>query len=314
MKKILLLDKVHEDFSKLLERKSFVIDYMSEIESSKLKSIIHDYYGLIVRSRPIIDSSILFEAKKLRFVARAGSGIENIDYKFAKSKGIEVIHSPEGNSNAVGEHALGLLLSLYKRISFSFNEVAEGKWERELNRNNELAGKTVGIIGFGNTGSSFAKKLKGLDVNILVYDKYKSNFETNLIKETTIEDIKQNADVISFHVPQTDETINYADDAFFEELSKPVILLNTSRGKIVNTDSLYKALINNKVLFAGLDVIDLESYDFDLLSADKRGVFEKLINTKRVVITPHIAGITEESKQKHSIVLFNKICELESNC
>lgn len=312
MKKILLLDKVHADFSIMLEKHSFVLDYFEKIGEDELKNIIKDYYGLIVRSRPLITSEILKNAKKLRFVARAGSGIENIDYAYAKSKGIEVINSPEGNSNAVGEHALGLLLSLYKRISFSFNEVAEGKWEREQNRNNELSGKTIGIIGFGNTGSAFAKKLRSMDVEVLAYDKYKANFGTELIKETTLADIKQNADVISFHVPQTNETINYADKSFFEEVSKPIILLNTSRGKIVNTESLFEAIISEKVISAGLDVIDLESYDFDMISAQEGGILQKLIETKKVIITPHIAGITEESKYKHSVILFNKICSLEN--
>jgi len=312
MKKILLLDRVHPEFSAMLENQSFIVDFIEDADELKLKSIIKNYNGLVVRSKPLISAEILQYATNLKFVARAGSGIENIDYAYAKSKGIEVINSPEGNSNAVGEHALGLLLSLLKRITYSHNEVTEGKWEREKNRGNELAGKTVGIIGFGNTGSAFAKKLKSMDVEVLAYDKYKSNFGSDKVKECGLDEIKNKADVISFHVPQTNETINYADKCFFEEVSKPIILLNTSRGKIVNTVSLFEAIKSEKVISAGLDVIDLESYDFDMISIKEGGILQKLIETKKVIVTPHIAGITEESKYKHSVILFNKICSLEN--
>lgn len=309
MKKILLLDEVHVDFAKMLKSLNYEVDYVEEIDEKKLESIIGNYFGLVIRSKPKITKQILEKAKNLKFIARAGSGIENIDLIYAKEKEIAIINSPEGNSNAVGEHAIGLLISLLKKITSSHIDIAQGKWQREINRGNELAGSTVGIIGYGNTGSSFARKLLSLDVEILVYDKYKFGFGTEKIKECKLNEIKEKADIISFHVPLTDETINYANKEFFESLKNPIILINTSRGKVVNTKDLLQAIENQKVLSAGLDVLDNETYDFDKLQ--ENNLLEKLIQTDKTIITPHVAGITFEAKYKHALILFNKINELK---
>lgn len=310
-KKILLLDEVHPDFPAMLEQNGFIADIAEVQDAQELKQIISGYYGLVVRSSPQITSEIIDAAEDLKFIARAGSGIESIDYGYARSKGIEVLHSPEGNCDAVGEHALGLTICLLKNIHTSSTEVQKGQWNREANRGTELMGKTVGIIGYGNTGSAFTRKLTGMGVKILAYDKYKTGFANEFVQEATLAEILKKSDIISFHVPLTQETVYYANAEFFRQCAKPVLLLNTSRGKVVSAGDLAEAMKSGIVFAAGLDVVEWETYHFDAISGASNQNAVYLLNSPSVIITPHIAGITHEAKAKHAKILLNKMKQLQ---
>lgn len=309
-RKILFLDTVHPDLPLMLKEIGFETD-ISEIDNEHdLIEKIPGYFGLIVRSAPKINRLVIEKGEDLRFIARAGSGIESIDYEFAMKKGITVLHSPEGNSNAVGEHALALTLCLLRKITSASAEVKCGLWLREENRGNELMGLTAGIIGYGNTGMAFAGKLSGMGVEILAYDKYKTGFSDQFVSEATLDDILQMSDIISFHVPLTEETIHYGNKSFFQKCAKSVMILNTSRGKVVSTVDLCEAIQSGKVFAAGLDVVEEESFDFNLNQIQQNAQYKSLLSMPNVIITPHIAGITHESRLKHARVLFEKIREL----
>jgi D-3-phosphoglycerate dehydrogenase len=280
----------------------------SDFISSKhdIGLVIKNYDGLILRSRFKIDKEFIDKAINLKFIARVGSGIENIDSKYAKTKNIEVISSPEGNSNAVGEHAMGLLLSLLNNINTSSVQVKKGVWVREQNRGHELEGKTVAILGLGNTGKSFAKKISAFNCNVIFYD-INDDIKSDIAKKSSLDDIYENADVLSLHLPHTNLTFNLFNKTFIEKFNKPFWLLNTSRGSIVNTADLIEALKTNKVLGAGLDVLDIESSSFTEIINDKNEDFHKLSSFKNVIITPHIAGSTFESNIKLSKIVVDKI-------
>jgi D-3-phosphoglycerate dehydrogenase len=280
----------------------------SDFISSKhdIGLVIKNYDGLILRSRFKIDKEFIDKAINLKFIARVGSGIENIDSKYAKTKNIEVISSPEGNSNAVGEHAMGLLLSLLNNINTSSVQVKKGLWFREQNRGHELEGKTVAILGLGNTGKSFAKKIAAFNCNVIFHD-INDDIKSDIAKKSTLDDIYENADVLSLHLPHTKLTFNLFNKTLIEKFNKPFWLLNTSRGSIVNTADLIEALKINKVLGAGLDVLDIESSSFTEIINDKNEDFHKLSSFKNVIITPHIAGWTFESNIKLSKIVVNKI-------
>jgi D-3-phosphoglycerate dehydrogenase / 2-oxoglutarate reductase len=310
-KTVLLLDSVHPEFPVMLEEIGLKTEILNSVSEHELQKIIEKYYGLVIRNSPAINSEIIDAGKNLRFIARAGSGIEHIDYAYAKKKGIEVFHSPEGNSSAVGEHALGLTICLLKKIVSASMEVKQGLWERESNRGSELAGKTVGIIGYGNTGSAFAKKLSGMNVEIIAYDKYKSGFSNQYLREVSLNELMLISDIVSFHVPLTAETIHYADDVFFQNCKKQILLLNTSRGKVVSTTALVNALKSGKVVAAGLDVIEKETSDFQIQNKDFCEQYRFLLTLPEVIITPHIAGITHEAQLNHAVVLAMKIRQLE---
>jgi D-3-phosphoglycerate dehydrogenase len=280
----------------------------SDFISSKhdIGLVIKNYDGLILRSRFKIDKEFIDKAINLKFIARVGSGIENIDSKYAKTKNIEVISSPEGNSNAVGEHAMGLLLSLLNNINTSSVQVKKGVWVREQNRGHELEGKTVAILGLGNTGKSFAKKIAAFNCNIIFHD-INDDIKSDIAKKSSLDDIYENADVLSLHLPHTNLTFNLFNKTFIEKFNNPFWLLNTSRGSIVNTADLIEALKTNKVLGAGLDVLDIESSSFTEIINDKNEDFHKLSSFKNVIITPHIAGWTFESNIKLSKIVVDKI-------
>tara|TARA_B110000908_G_scaffold10817_1_gene12873 strand:- start:375 stop:1262 length:888 start_codon:yes stop_codon:yes gene_type:complete len=280
----------------------------SDFISSKhdIGLVIKNYDGLILRSRFKIDKEFIDKAINLKFIARVGSGIENIDSKYAKTKNIEVISSPEGNSNAVGEHAMGLLLSLLNNINTSSVQVKKGVWVREQNRGHELEGKTVAILGLGNTGKSFAKKISAFNCNVIFYD-INDDIKSDIAKKSSLDDIYENADVLSLHLPHTNLTFNLFNKTFIEKFNNPFWLLNTSRGSIVNTADLIEALKTNKVLGAGLDVLDIESSSFTEIINDKNEDFHKLSSFKNVIITPHIAGWTFESNIKLSKIVVDKI-------
>jgi D-3-phosphoglycerate dehydrogenase len=304
--RILHIDSNHPSLIPMLIKNGHVNH--SDFISSKhdIGLVIKNYDGLILRSRFKIDKEFIDKAINLKFIARVGSGIENIDSKYAKTKNIEVISSPEGNSNAVGEHAMGLLLSLLNNINTSSVQVKKGVWVREQNRGHELEGKTVAILGLGNTGKSFAKKIAAFNCNIIFHD-INDDIKSDIAKKSSLDDIYENADVLSLHLPHTNLTFNLFNKTFIEKFNKPFWLLNTSRGSIVNTADLIEALKTNKVLGAGLDVLDIESSSFTEIINDKNDDFHKLSSFKNVIITPHIAGWTFESNIKLSKIVVNKI-------
>ena len=304
--RILHIDSNHPSLIPMLIKNGHVNH--SDFISSKhdIGLVIKNYDGLILRSRFTIDKEFIDKAINLKFIARVGSGIENIDSKYAKTKNIEVISSPEGNSNAVGEHAMGLLLSLLNNINTSSVQVKKGVWVREQNRGHELEGKTVAILGLGNTGKSFAKKIAAFNCNVIFHD-INDDIKSDIAKKSSLDDIYENADVLSLHLPHTNLTFNLFNKTFIEKFNNPFWLLNTSRGSIVNTADLIEALKTNKVLGAGLDVLDIESSSFTEIINDKNEDFHKLNSFKNVIITPHIAGWTFESNIKLSKIVVNKI-------
>ncbi len=313
-KQVIFIDSVHPVLEQKLEQAGMVCLQHTKTNFETLQSILQEAYGIVIRSRFTIDSDFLKFCPNLKFIARSGSGLENIDTKACKDLGIRVYNSPEGNRNAVAEHALGMLLSLLHKIQKADKEVRQGEWNRESNRGEELDGKTVGIIGYGNNGAAFAKKLRGFDVRVLAYDKYKSGFGDHLVQECTLNAILEQADVISFHIPQNKETRSFLNKEFVSSMQKPFYLLNLSRGKIVDTAALVEGLQNGKIKGAGLDVLEFESKSFEsFFEQELPGSFSYLINSENVVLTPHVGGWTSESYVKLSSVLADKILADEIN-
>ena len=275
------------------------------IQYEELKSAIAQYQGLIVSTRLKIDSTIIDAAKELRWIGRLGSGMEIIDTEYAASKSISCFSSPEGNCDAVAEHALGLVLSLFHRVVISSQQVKNGIWLREPNRGKELTGKTVGIIGYGHTGSRFAKLLAPFQVNVLAYDKYKKGFSSSLVREVELTEIFELSDVVSLHVPLTEATYHYADQQFFRALKRQPLFINTSRGKVVDTDALIVALDEGRISGAGIDV--LENEDLASYTADESVRLHSLTDRDQVIVTPHVAGYTQEALFKMSDMLVQKL-------
>ena len=307
--KILHLDTTHPFLEKELEKIGF--DNHLDFDSLKSDLELSDYFGIIIRSRISIDKDFIDKCKNLKFIARIGSGTENIDVDYAKQKGIQIISTPEGNSNAVGEHALGMLLSLLNNINSSDNEVQKGTWNRESNRGTELKDKTIGLIGYGNTGKSFAKKLIGFDLNTIYYD-IKKIQKDKYANPVSLNYLKNNADIISLHTSITKESIGLIDNNFIESCAKPFWLINTSRGNCVVVDDLIKGLKIGKVLGAGLDVIEFEKKSFEKLSVNEndQSSLNYLNNSSNIILTPHIAGWTHESKIGLVKVALEKIKKL----
>src|SRR5690606_30229191 len=288
--KILHLDTNHELLINQLNDLGFTNheDYKSSKED--IEAEISDYDGIILRSRFTIDKPFIDAAKNLKFIGRVGAGLENIDCEYAEAKGITLIAAPEGNRNAVGEHALGMLLSLFNKLNKADNEVRQGKWLREDNRGLELDGKTFGIIGYGNMGKAFAKKLKGFDVTVLCYD-IKNNVADENAQQVTLQELQEKADVVSLHTPQTPFTVNMINADFINQFKKPFWFINTARGKSVVTADLVSALKSGKILGAGLDVLEYEKTSFEhLFSSKLPEAFQYLITSTNVILSPHVAG------------------------
>jgi D-3-phosphoglycerate dehydrogenase len=308
--KILHLDTNHPLLWEQLEKAGFIneADYTSTKEA--VESNIENYHGIIIRSRFKIDKTFIDKAKNLQFIARVGAGLESIDCEYAESKNIKLIAAPEGNASAVGEHALGMLLSLFNKLNNADKEVKSGQWNRESNRGTELDGKTVGIIGYGNMGKSFAKKLRGFEVDVLCYDILPNKGDENA-KQVSLQEIQQKADVLSLHIPWTPETDKMVNTTFINQFAKPFWLLNTARGKSVVTTDLVSALQSGKILGAGLDVLEYEKLSFETLFEDEKPeALQYLLNANNVLLTPHIAGWTIESKEKLAQVIVDKILKV----
>ena len=305
---VIFVDSVHPILEERLTQAGFVCQRHFKTNMEELRKILPQAYGLVIRSRFTIDESFLDNCVQLKFIARSGSGLENIDQHACQKRQILLYNSPEGNRNAVAEHALGMLLNLLNKLNKADKEVRSGIWNREQNRGEELDGKTVGIIGYGNNGAAFAKKLRGFDVKVLAHDKYKTGFGDHFVQECTLEAIHQQADVISFHIPQNKETKYFFNEDFLSQMQKPFYLLNLSRGKIVNTAALVKGLDNGQIKGAGLDVLEYEQKCFEsFFDQELPTAFQSLIQRDNICFSPHVGGWTSESYVKLSSVLADKI-------
>lgn len=308
--KILHIDSNHPLLWEQLENAGFTNEADFTSTKEEVENKIENYHGIVIRSRFKIDKTFIDKAKNLQFIARVGAGLESIDCEYAESKNIKLIAAPEGNCNAVGEHALGMILSLFNKLNIADKEVKSGHWNRESNRGTELDGKTVGIIGYGNMGKSFAKKLRGFDVEVLCYDILPNVGDENA-KQVSLEELQQKADVLSLHIPWTPETDKIVNATFINQFAKPFWLINTARGKSVVTTDLVAALQSGKILGAGLDVLEYEKLSFEtLFEGEKPEAFDYLLHANNVILTPHIAGWTIESKEKLAQVIVNKIISL----
>lgn len=306
--KILHIDTNHPLLIEQLNELGYINDedYLSPKHIIETK--IHNYDGIILRSRFKIDKQFLDKAVNLKFIGRVGAGLENIDYNYAENKGIKLIAAPEGNRNAVAEHALGMILALFNKFKKANKDVKKGMWLREENRGTELDGKTIGIIGYGNTGKAFAKKLRGFDVEVLCYD-ILSNVADENAKQVSLEELQERADVVSLHVPETPETLKMINKEFINAFKKPFWFINTARGKSLVTGHLVKALKEGKILGAGLDVLEYEKTSFEDLFSDDviPEPLRYIIKADNVIMTPHIAGWTVESNEKLAQIIVNKI-------
>lgn len=305
--KVLFIDTVHEILEQRLSDNGFVCVDGTQWSREKCIDMLPEMTGIVIRSRFPMDQDFLQHGTQLEFIARSGAGMENIDLNYTEKNGIICFNAPEGNRNAVGEHALSMLLALFNQLIKGDKEVRQGLWDREGNRGIELDGKTVGIIGYGNNGNAFAKKLSGFDVKVLAYDKYKVNYGNQYAQEATMQQIFEEADVFSFHIPQTEETMFMGDKCFFNSFKKPIYLINLARGRIVKIKDLMEAIHLGKVRGACLDVLEFESASFEKAMGEDKPEFQRLMQSNKVILSPHVGGWTTESYFKLSNVLADKI-------
>ena len=305
--KILIVDDLHPAFKLAAEDMGFEVDDLPLIKKEEVLKILPKYIGLAIRTKFRVDKEVMDAAPNLKFVARAGAGMDNIEVAYADKKNIQLINAPEGNCDAVGEHATGLLLSLMNNFRKADIEIRNQIWDREGNRGYELKGKTIAIIGYGHMGQSFAKKLKGFEVNVIAYDKYKTGFSDDFAREVSMEEVVKHADVLSLHIPLSKETKQMVDDEYLLHFRRPIFFLNTARGEIVNTLSILKSIKNGKILGAGLDVLETEKFP----NLANEAFYGDLITEGKLLLTPHIGGWTFDSYRKISEVLALKLKNLE---
>ncbi len=307
MKNILIVDDLHPVFIEQAEALGYTCNYQPKFTLADTLNVIAGYEGLMVRSKFQVDKTVFDAATSLRFICRAGAGMDNIDEDYARQKGVHLINAPEGNMDAVGEHAVGMLLSLMNNLNRADAEVRTGIWNREGNRGYELKGRTVGIIGYGFMGQSFARKLAGFGVSVIAYDKYKTGFSDRFASEVSMEEIVKRSDVLSLHVPLTSETNGLVDDEYLFHFRRPIFLINTSRGKVVKTQAVLNAIKQGKVLGACLDVLEVEKFP----AVAQQSWFDELKQSGKVLLSPHVAGWTFESYRKISEVMAGKLKDLE---
>lgn len=306
--RILFADSNHPILHELCIQAGYTCDLFWDKSVEELQHMLPNYDALVIRSKFKLTKELLAKCKHLKYIGRVGAGLENIDVEYANLHGIKCLSAPEGNRDAVGEHALGMLLMLFNNLKKADAEVRKGIWLRAENRGIEITGKTIGIIGYGNTGQSFAKKLSGFDCKILVHDKYKKDFSDNKIIEAQLSDIFSQSDVVSLHVPLTEETQFMFDATFISAFKKPIYIVNTARGKCLKTEDLVDGLKSGKVLGACLDVLEYESVSFEKVeNTDIPAALEYLIQSEKVVLSPHIAGWTHESNFKMSELMAQKM-------
>ncbi|HLT06761.1 MAG TPA: NAD(P)-dependent oxidoreductase [Cyclobacteriaceae bacterium] len=302
---ILIIDEMHPSIIPLLEHEGFKVNYRPDISRSEIETVIDQYHGLIIRSKTTMDRPLLEKATQLRFIGRAGAGLDKIDVDYLTSRNIPIYNAPEGNRDAVAEHAIGMLLALFNHIPRADLQVRHKIWNREQNRGEELSGKTVGIFGYGNMGQAFAKRLSGFDVKVLAYDKYKSGFGGVWAEEASFERIQEEADILSIHVPLTSETRNFFTSGVINGFKKPFYLINTARGEVISFETLNTALESGKIRGALLDVLEKEK--LDKLDVAQEEAFQKLTNKDNVLFSPHVAGWTFQSYEKINKVLVSKL-------
>ena len=308
MKKILCIDSNHDILHETLMQHGFHCDLFWNKPKEELMKLIPDYDGIVIRSKFKITKEIIDAAPKLRCIGRVGAGMENIDVAYATEKGIACLSAPEGNRDAVGEHAMGMLLMLMNHLKRADNEVRQGIWKRAENRGHEIGGKSIGIIGYGHMGAAFAQRLQGFDCKVLAHDKYKSGFSNGFVTEASLEELYLLADIISIHLPLTSETKDYINDGFLCSFRKNIYVINTARGQCLNTADLVKHLESGKVIGACLDVLEYESLSFEQLDASALPApMQYLLKSDKVILTPHIAGWTHESNYKMSKVIAEKM-------
>ena len=302
---VLIADELHSSIFEMLEQIGVKYNYSPQITRAEITEKLSDYEGLIIRSKTKIDSELLQNAHKLKFIARAGAGLDLIDIQETSQRNIALFSANEGNRDAVAEHTMGMVLSLFNKINTANAEVKAGIWQREPNRGEELMGKTWGIIGFGNNGSATAKRLSGFEVTVLAYDKFNKNFSSQTAKEATLEEIFEKADIVSLHIPLTDETYKMVNHKFINQFKKNIYLINIARGEILVLADLLKNLQTGKVLGTCLDV--LENEKITKLNDEEKTIFEALAALPNTILTPHVAGWTHESYVKINQVLVDKI-------
>ncbi|MBV6645662.1 MAG: phosphoglycerate dehydrogenase [Cyclobacteriaceae bacterium] len=307
--KILIADKMHPSIQSMLTDRGASFDYLPEIDRKGILERIGEYDGLIIRSKTKVDEELLKHALKIRFIARAGAGIDQVSEEVLQSRNIQLLNAPEGNRDAVGEHTLGMLLSLCHKLNQGDRQVKSRKWDREDNRGFELKGKTVGIYGYGFMGSAFAEKLQGLSCRVIAYDKYKKSFGGDVVEEVSLKTIQREADIISLHIPLQEDTRWLFDDSFMASFAKLKVLLNTSRGEVLRLSALITLLENGQLIGAGLDV--LENEKLTALNEVQHRDFERLIKMQNVLLTPHVAGWTHESYDRINQVIVEKLEALE---
>ncbi len=305
-RKILIVDDLHPLFIEKAEALGYKCDYNHLITLEDALAVIGEYEGLVIRSKFKVNKQVFDAATKLRFICRAGAGMDNIDVNYAKQKGVALLNAPEGNADAVGEHAIGMLLTLMNNINRADAEVRTGIWKREANRGHELKGKTVGIIGYGFMGQSFARRLAGFGVDVIAYDKYKTGFSDAYARQVSMEEIVKHADVVSLHIPLTAETDLFFNDEFLFHFRKPIFLINTARGRVVKTQAVLNGIKAGKILGVCLDVLEVEKFP----AIAEQDWFEELKQSGKVLLTPHIAGWTFESYRKISEVMAEKLKNL----
>lgn len=304
---ILIADDIHPVFMELAESAGYHCDYRPQIKADEALQIIANYEGLVIRSKFNVDRHVIDAAKNLRFICRAGAGLDNIDEAYATAKGLKLINASEGNMDAVGEHCVGLLLALMNHFNTADAEIRAGIWKREANRGYELKGKTVGIIGYGFMGRSFAKKLSGFEVNVIAYDKYKTGFSDQYAREVSMEEIVKHSDVLSLHIPLTSETRGLVNEEYLFHFKKPIFFINASRGKVAEVRAILNAIKQGKILGAGLDVLEVEKFP----ALGEQEWFEELKQSGKVILTPHVAGWTFDSYRRISEVMAAKLTALK---